>query len=110
MVVRNEHPSKSGSRNHSPNTSNMGQQLVARGGPSALALRLEPLPGPQLLPPLQEVQDELVLGREIPVEGHLGRAGPGDHRVDTDGAHPFPAEELVGGTAHPLPPAVGRLP
>src|SRR5262245_26794280 len=61
---------------------------------------------PQLLATAQEFENQVILGREIPVERHLGGAGPGDDRIDTDRPDAFAAEEFVRGPVQPLTPAV----
>ena len=47
------------------------EQLLFRGRASASGLSLDPAE-PALLASLEEGQDEVVLGREVPVEGRLG--------------------------------------
>jgi hypothetical protein len=61
--------------------------------------------GPYALAALQKVDDELVLGPEVPVERHLGRTGPGDDGTDTDGLRAVPAEQLIGGAPDAFPAA-----
>src|SRR5207237_7372227 len=47
------------------------QQAFAWVGGVLLDLGLEPLLGPELLASLQKGQDQVILGGEVPVEGHL---------------------------------------
>jgi hypothetical protein len=82
------------------------QQPLAGSVTAALAFRLQPVPGPELLAAAQKVEDQVILGRKVPVEGHLRRAGPGGDRVHADRPHAFPAEQLVRCPAYPLAPAV----
>src|SRR5262249_44242039 len=49
-----------------------GQQLIARSLAAAAALGLQPLARPQLLATAQEFENQVILGRKVPVERHLG--------------------------------------
>ena len=82
------------------------QQLLPRSFTAAAALCLEPLTRPQLFPAAQEIENEVVLGREIPVQRHLCRARPRDNSVNPHGLGSIAAEQLIRGTAHPLPPGL----
>jgi hypothetical protein len=61
---------------------------------------------PQLLPTAKEVENQVILGREIPVERHFRRAGPGDDRIYPNRPDAFAAEQLIRGPADPLTAAV----
>jgi hypothetical protein len=82
------------------------QQPCPRRFTAALAFRLKPVPGPEPLTAAQKVEDQVVLGRKVPVKGHLRRAGPGDDGVYPDRPHAFAAEQLVRRAADPLAPAI----
>ena len=69
---------------------------------AALHLALEPVLRPALLAQAQELDDELVLGREVPVERSLGDAGVLQDRVDPDRLEAVVGEELVGGLEDPV--------
>ena len=73
------------------------QQPAAGRGRAPLDLGLQPGARPELLAPLEERQDQLVLGGEVAVERHLRDAGLGDDPVDADGTRAVPAEQLIGG-------------
>jgi hypothetical protein len=62
-----------------------------------------------LLATPQEFKDQVILGREVPVKGHLRGPGPRNDRVDADGAYAVPAEKLVGRAADPLTAAVAVI-
>src|SRR5262249_13153566 len=83
-----------------------GEQLLPWALPAVPALGLQPLMRPQLLATAQEVENQLVLGREITVQRHLRGTGAGYHRIDADRPHAVPAEQIIGGPAHPLAPGV----
>ena len=53
-----------------------GQELFLGGVPSPLGLGLNPFPGPALLPLLEEREDEVVLGGEVPVDLALEASAP----------------------------------
>ena len=78
------------------------EQLLFRGLSAAPGLRLDPVPRPKLLALLQERQHEVVLGREVAVEGGLGDRGAPDHLVDADRSHAAPREQLVGAVENSL--------
>ena len=70
--------------------------------------------GPQLTEPglvdqLQVGQDEVVLAREVLVEGGLGDAGVRDDPVDTDPSRPVSVEQAKGGGEDALPGRRGAL-
>src|SRR5204863_1675961 len=65
-------------------------------------LRFDPAKGPTVLTLLQERKHEIVLGREVVVQGPLGDAGPVDYLVDAHVADPPCREELIGGFEQPL--------
>nr|WP_239465805.1 hypothetical protein [Gemmata sp. SH-PL17] len=56
---------------------------------------------------LEDGQDQVVLGREVGVEGHLGDPGLGDHPVDADGSNAVLVEQPVSGLQE-TPPGCGR--
>ena len=74
-----------------------GQQALGGVAGAALDLGDQPSLRPQLLAALEDGEDEVVLGAEVAVEGHLGHAGLVDDRVDADRADAVAAEEPVRG-------------
>src|SRR3954451_16034154 len=83
-----------------------GQQLLRRRLRALLHRLLQPGARPALLAPLEEGQDEVVLGGEVAIERHLGHARLGDDPVDADRSRAVPAEQPVGGLEHALATAV----
>jgi hypothetical protein len=71
-------------------------QAVAGIAGAAGDLCLQPSPGPALLAPAEEGDDELVLGDEVAVQRHLRHAGLGDDPVDPDRPRSVAAEQVVG--------------
>jgi hypothetical protein len=70
------------------------QRLQARRRVVAGQPGLVPQPAqPPLAPPLQGGCDQVVLAGEVPVHGHGGDAGLGDHAVDAGGADALVGEE-----------------
>src|SRR6201985_1552083 len=82
------------------------QQLFTGSFAAALAFRLQPVPGPELLTAAQEIEDQVILGRKGPVKGHLRRACLGNDGIHADRTDTFAAEQLVRRPADPLAPAV----
>jgi hypothetical protein len=82
------------------------QQLLARAMTAPLALGFKPILGPELLAAAQEVDNQVILGRKIPVQRHLRRASLGDDGIDSHRPDTFTAEQIVGGPAYPFAPAV----
>jgi hypothetical protein len=78
------------------------EQALGRGAAAALGLRLQPGARPELLAPLEEGEDQVVLRGEVAVERHLRDAALGDDPVDPDRPGAVPAEQLVGGVQDPL--------
>jgi hypothetical protein len=60
------------------------QGLVEPGHPAQVAI-------------FEEGAHQIVLAREMPVEGRLGDAGLGNHAVDAGGAHAVAIEQVVSG-------------
>ena len=60
------------------------QPLRAASRARARTVVLQPVARPALLAPLEEGQDEVVLGREVAIERHLRHARLGDDPVDAD--------------------------
>jgi hypothetical protein len=85
-----------------------GEQLVLRTLATQSALALEPFLGPQPLTPAKEIENEVVLRREVAVQRHLRGARTRDHGVDTDVPHPVAAEQLIGGAANPIATTLRR--
>ncbi len=52
---------------------------------------------------LQNGQNQVVLGLEVRVQGHLGDVGLGNDAVDTYGPNTFLVEQPVGCLQDPLP-------
>jgi hypothetical protein len=82
------------------------QQLLARSMTAPRALGFKPILGPELFATAQEIDNQVILGRKIPVQRHLRRAGLRDDGVDSHRPDTFPAEQVVGCPADPFPPAV----
>src|SRR5215211_659141 len=72
------------------------QQLRFRRRAAASGFGFDPAYGPALLAPLEEGQDEVVLGREVAVEGPLGDPCALDHLVDPDIPDASAGKQLVG--------------
>jgi hypothetical protein len=85
------------------------QQLLAGSLTAPGALGFQPIVCPKLLAPAQEFDNQVILRREIAVERHLRRPGPGDDGVHADGPDSFTAEKLISRPAHPLAPGVPPL-
>jgi hypothetical protein len=64
---------------------------------------------PELLAAAQEFDNQVILRREIAVQRHLRRAGPGDDGIHPDRPDTFTAEQLVRGPAHAFAPGVLSL-
>jgi hypothetical protein len=76
-----------------------------QGGPGVLVGGGEPLhPRQELVVDQPEVGgDEVVLGAEVPVQGHLRHPGLGDDRVHPHGTVAVAVEQARGGVQDPLP-------
>src|SRR6185437_6097289 len=72
----------------------------------AACSRLSAIASPELLAAAQEIDNQVILRGEIPVQRHLRRAGPGDDGIDSHRPDTIAAEQLVRGPAYPLAPAV----
>ncbi len=55
----------------------------------------QPILGPQRFAPIQERQHKVLLGLEMPIERHLGDAGPLDNGVDADRARALMREQGI---------------
>ncbi|ODR16091.1 hypothetical protein BHQ23_31120 [Mycobacterium gordonae] len=79
-----------------------GQQLLfgsvaQRGGPL-----LDQAVRPEQFAPLEHGQDQLVLGREVPIERRLGHRGTLDHFLSANRPDSTPAEQFIGGIQYPF--------
>ena len=66
------------------------EQAVLRGRTTLARLRLHPAVRPDMLALAEKGQHEVVLRREVAVEGRLRDRGPLDHLFDADGADSAP--------------------
>jgi hypothetical protein len=87
-----------------------GEQALLWGGSASFGLLLDPLSRPPLLPPLEEGDDDVVLGGKVAVEGGLRHTCPFDQLIDTDGTDPSMGKELVRGVDDAFPGRTGGLP
>jgi hypothetical protein len=71
------------------------QQALRWGIPPAQRFGLHPTARPEGLATLEEGEDKVILGREVPVQSHLGDARLTDHRVDPDRAGAVAAEQVI---------------